>query len=231
MKNGKVKERLWGLRALALAIAVGIWFGVSLSHRDAVAEKAIEATVNYVNKPRDVIVLDQVPNARVRVSGPDREIRQLAPYMVQVQVDLAGRGPGVASIPLGPSNVRLPEGLEVLSVEPNLLNLEIDREMTAVLPLKPTFTGEPAAGARVLFDQITIVPPQSRVTGPTQVVEGLDTLSLSPIRLDGHALSFEEVATVISPDPLVRIVENPQATVRIPMDLGTGGSPPEGGGL
>lgn len=217
--------RPWGLRLVALAIAVGLWIGVSLWQRDEVAERIVEATLSYVNKPRDVIILDQVGSARVRVSGPDREVRQLAPTMVQVQVDLAGRVPGVASIPLGPSNVRLPGGLEVLSVEPNFVQLELDREVTRSFRLRPEFTGEPAAGARVLGESVRITPPEAEVTGPAKVLNDLESLALSPISLDGHAVQFTETATVLTPHPLARIVRNPVVTVTIPMDLG-----PEGGG-
>lgn len=223
--------RPWGLRALALAIALGLWLLTSLSRRDDVAEKIVEATVSYINKPRDVIILEQVTSASVRISGPEREVRSVAPFMVQVQVDLDGRGPGMVSVPLGAANVRLPEGLEVLSVEPNLLNVRLDREITRTLPLEPRWIGEPAAGARVLFDQVQILPPQAIASGPAQLLDSLTALSLSPINLDGHALSFEETASVVSPDPLVRILRNTQATVRIPMDLGPGrASETEGNG-
>ena len=220
--------RLWLLRALALAIALGLWFSVSVEDRDAIREKTVEASVTF-DKPEDLMILDAIEPVRVRVRGPDRDVDRLAPYMVQVEVELAAQGSSVLEIPLSPSNVDLPSGynLEVRSVEPNVLRLEVDREITRTLPLQPSFTGEPAAGARVLHDLVEIQPRQATISGPAEVLKELVSLDLTPINLDGHALPFEETASVIPPGPNVQVVENARVTVRVPMQVET--APATGG--
>lgn len=221
------KSRRWGLRLLALAIAIGMWYGVSLSERDAIAEKVVEATVSYL-KPEGLVLVDQPTSVRVRVSGPQSDIRTLAPYLVQVQVDLRDKGAGITSVGLSADDVTLPQAdLEVLSIEPNLLTLELDQAMTKTLPLEPSFTGEPAAGARLLLDQLTLDPPRATVTGPAQILEGIESLDLSPISLDGHAIDFTQTATVLTPDPLVQVVGNPRVEVSVELELG--GEAPDGG--
>jgi YbbR domain-containing protein len=122
-------------------------------------------------------------------------------------------------VPLSLADVDLPSDrdLTVRSVEPNKLLLEVDKEVQKGLPLRFSFTGEPAAGARVITDRVTIEPPQVTVAGPSQVVRNLESLDLTPINLDGHALSFEETASVIPPAPAVQVLSNPRVTVRVPM--------------
>ena len=219
-ERGNGRNRLWGLRALALALAVGLWFGISLS--DRTAEKVVEATVSYI-KAEGLVLMNQRNTVKVTVSGPESEVRTLIPYLVQVQVDLRDKAPGLVSVGLTAEDVTLPHrDLTVTSIDPNLLTLDLDRSVTKTLPLEASFTGEPAAGARVLRGQVKVEPPEATVVGPARILEKVDKLDLTPINLDGHAANeFKEKATVLAPDPLVQIVGSSRVEVTIPMDLGT----------
>lgn len=222
--------RRWALRLLAFALALGIWFAVSVEDRDAMREKTVEASVTF-DKPEELILLDSVQTVRVRVRGPDRDVDRLAPYMVQVVVEIPAQGPSVLDLSLSAENVELPSGFDLVvqSVDPNVIRLDIDQKMTRSLPLQPSFTGEPAAGARLLRDQVEIQPQTAEVTGPASVLEDLEALDLSPINLDGHALPFEETASVLPPGPNVQVLRNSRVTVRVPLEVETPGTLAEGG--
>lgn len=205
---------------VALALAIGLWFGISLSNRDVTAEQVVETTISYV-RPEGLIVMKQPNTVRVTVSGPESEIRTLIPYLVYVQVSLEGEQPGVVRKALSADNVTLPDPeLTVTSIDPNVIELELDRSMTKTLPLEVFFAGEPAAGARVLVDEVVIDPPEVTVTGPARILEGIEKLDLSPISLEGHAIDFTQTVSVLTPDPLVRVERNSRVQVQVPMDLG-----------
>jgi YbbR domain-containing protein len=206
--------RTWGLRLLALGIAIGIWFNVSVEDRLVSSEKVVEAAVSY-NRPHGFMVINQVPTVNVRVSGNKKAIRQLIPYMVNVQVELSQRQVGLASVPLTPENVLMPDGLEVVSIEPNTVQVDLEREVTQRLPVFPKLVGEPAAGSTV--GEPEVFPNQVLVTGPEPMLARVDSLSTRPISLDGHALTFEEPVEVLSPDPLIHIEQPTKVTVRVPM--------------
>jgi len=206
--------RTWGLRLLALGIAVGLWFSISFQDREALSERLVEASVSY-NRPRDFVVLDQVQNVNVRVRGSSRLIRQLSPYQVSVQVELTQTQPGTVTVNLGPENVLMPEGLEVVSIEPNLIRVELEREVSQRLPVAPQLIGEPAAGA--IADEPEVFPNLVLVSGPESLLAKVHTLSTRPISLDGHAITFEETAVVVAPDPLIQIVQPSKVSVRVPM--------------
>jgi len=206
--------RTWGLRLLALGIAVSLWFSVSLEDRQALSERLVEASVTY-DRPRGFIVLDQVPSVRVRLRGGSKQIRQLNPFQVSVQVELPRTSSGKFSINLGSENVLLPEGLELVSIEPNPIQVELEREETKRLPVAPKIIGEPAAGAAV--EEPEVFPSQVLVSGPESLLRRLESLETVPISLDGHALSFEVEVPVAPPDPLVQIVQPSRVTVRIPL--------------
>jgi YbbR domain-containing protein len=201
----------WQLRILALFAALVVWFFVSLQDRERQSEKQIEANITY-NVPRGVILLDPVQKVSIRLRGNANEIRALNPFAVDVLVDVRRTDRGIAEVQLGEDDVLMPRGLALISIEPNTLRLAIDREGTRTVRVAARVTGEPAAGAVVT--SIQPFPEAVVVSGPESHIEVLEELQTSPIRLDGHALDFEEAAAVLSPDPLVRIQPG-VVTVRI----------------
>jgi YbbR domain-containing protein len=206
--------RDWGLRLLALGIALGIWFNASVEDRLVSTEKVVEASVSYIS-PRGFVVVNPVQNVNVRLAGSKKAIRQLNPSMVDVQVDLSRRPAGMNDVTLSSENVMAPDGLDVTSIEPNTIRLDLEREVTQRLPVFPKLTGEPAAGSVV--QEPEVFPSQVLVTGPESILARVESLSTAPISLDGHALPFEESVAVAAPDPLIQIVQPARVTVRIPL--------------
>lgn len=206
--------RTWSLRLLALGIALGLWFSVSFEDREALSERLVEASVSY-NRPLGFVILDPVQSVNVRVRGSSKQIRQLNPFQVDVQVELAQTEPGTVSANLGPENVLIPEGLEVVSIEPNVIRVELERETSLHLSVVPHLIGEPAAGA--IVEEPEVFPNQVLVTGPESLLAKVQSLSTRAINLDGHALTFEETVAVVPPDPLIQVVQPSKVSVRVLM--------------
>jgi YbbR domain-containing protein len=204
----------WGLRLLAFVVAVVVWWIASVEKRERSSEKVIDASVSY-NAPAGMILLDPRQNVRVRLRGPERQIRALTPFAVDVVVDIATDSPGTHAIQLTAENVIVPQEIEVVLIEPNVLELRLDREATALVPVIVPLVGEPAGGA--VPDDPRITPNRVRVRGPESLISGLTSISTSPISLDGHALDFSQSVSVVSSDPLVRVVEPMFVKVQIPM--------------
>jgi YbbR domain-containing protein len=207
-------SRDWGIRLLALGIAIGVWFNASVEDRLVSSEKLVEANVSY-NRPRGFVVLDPVRNVNVRLIGSKKAIRQLNPYMVDVQVDLSQRQDGPVTISLGQDNVLAPDGLDVVSIEPNTIQVELEREVTQRLPVVPDIIGKPPAG--VVFDEPEVFPNQVLVTGPESQFLKVQSLSTAPIDVTGHLSTFEETVAVVPPNPLIQIVQPSRVSVRIPV--------------
>jgi len=204
----------WGLRLLAVALAVTAWFVFTVEKRERLSEKVIEATVRYDNFP-GLIIVERLESVRVGVRGTVSEMRALNPFAVDVFVELSNPDKGVFEVPLTSDNVFLPGDLEVVSIDPNILNLELVREALALKPVKVDWDDEPAAGA--IVQHAEVVPPNVLVRGPEDVVRLISTLSTTPVSLTGHALDFQEQAAVLPPDPLVTIVQPTVVNVRVRM--------------
>ncbi len=218
-----VGGRQWSLRLLALALATLLWFFGTLETREQESEKVVESSVTY-STPRGLILLDPVQRVKVRLRGRTSKVRSLNPLAVDVLVTLTDSRRGQIEVTLGPDNVVVPEDVEVMSIEPNQLELRLDREVTQTLPVKFKLMGEPAAGARVLH--VEVVPDRVQVSGPESRLRTLRWLTTSNVNLNGHALDFEESVAVISPDPLVKIVQPTVVAVRVSLAAPSPEAPP-----
>lgn len=216
MREANNAWNLWGLRLLALALAITAWFVFTIEKREPLSEKVIEATVRYDNFP-GLIVVERVEAVRLGIRGTVSKMRSLNPFAVDVFVELPNPAKGVFEVPLTADSVFIPEDLEVISIEPNIIRLKLDREATDFLPVQPRLEGEPAAGA--LVRRAEVVPTSVLVRGPEDVVRAIGSLSTTPVDLTGHALDFQEQAAVLPPDPLVSAVEPAVVNVRIYMQI------------
>jgi YbbR domain-containing protein len=204
---------LWGLRLLALGLALLAWFVVSGEKREPASQKVVETSVRY-DVPEGYLLLDRVERATVGVRGPVSRLRNLTPLQVDVFVEVPPEE-GTIQVPLGPDHVALPSGLELVSVEPNVIELTLDREQTEVVEVVPALAGEPAAGAVVR--EARVVPNQALVRGPASRVRDLVSVTTTPVSLTAHALDFEEEAVVLPPDRMITVVE--PRIVRVAVEL------------
>lgn len=210
-----------GLKILSIALAIGLWLGVSVEKPGDRSQRVVEASVTY-NTPPELILLDPVSKVEVRLQGSEETVRTLNPQMVGVLLDLREASEGDLEVRVGPENVFAPEGTEVVSITPSQLRLAFDRVETWFLPVREDLQGEPAAGARLL--SYTSSPDQVAATGPESILKTFTFVTTEPIRLDTHALSFEETVSIRAPNPLISIQPS-RVKVRIELELQEPDSP------
>ena len=217
------KRTLWALRLFALTLAVLAWFFTNLERGQS--ERSVEAAVQYDNpNPERFIVLEPVDTVTVRLRGSSNRISALNPLTISVVVELPEQT-GLAEVPLTAQNILGATDLEVLSIEPNVLVLELDEVAIETKRVIARLDGEPAAGA--IAGTAAVTPERVLVRGPASRVRELETLTTRPVSLDGHAIGFEELVLVVSPDPLVNVVEPPAVTVRVPLEIPNAPQPDE----
>lgn len=219
----KKEGSLWPLQLLALTAAVVAWFFASYlpdleKRTEPRIERELEAQITY-EVEEGFMILNPEQRVQVRVRGPEEQVRELEAGDIDVEVPFPDpvdtTAPNV--VPLGPSNVTLPEGLEVTRLSLERLTLLIDERATREVPVIPELTGEPAAGARVQRDQILVVPATVNIEGPRQKVELIDRARTEPIDLTRHGLTFTQTARVTVDDPDTRVVGVTVVTVEVPL--------------
>jgi hypothetical protein len=205
-----------GLKLLALAIALGVWFALSGQRRERISERSYRIPLSLVNIPPRTIVASPLPGAvDVRVRGPFTALRQLEPEKLEAVIDLLSSSPGERTYRLAPEDINVPPEIEVIALSPAEVRVVLDQVAERLLPIVPALSGEVAPGSQVV--DVTVYPRIARVIGPATALGKMSGIGTEPVSLANRAATFSATTTVLPDAPGVRVREGQivNVTVRI----------------
>jgi YbbR domain-containing protein len=200
-------------KVVSLLLAIGLWWAVA---HDPVAEVEVTVPIEFQKIPTNLEISSvNIPEAQVRVRGPERIIHEMRAQEVHVEVDLADVKPGERTFDLTAQQVHLPNELEVTQVVPSQVRLSFDVGFTREVPVQPRVIGSFAPGyhiARVIAQPATVT-----INGPRQRVEAVEAATTDPVDISGSMERATRLTNVFVPDPLVQIVH--PAPVRVTVEV------------
>jgi hypothetical protein len=138
---------------------------------------------------------------QARLQGTGKQLIFMKVKEPRMKLSLAGASRGRFERALAASDLPLPADGSIAVedlVGPRVVSLQIDRRAYRDLPVAVRVTGQPAPG--YLWSGLSMPEPrQVRVTGPEQVLLGLDSLRLAPLRIDGKR---DTLSAVLEPADL-----------------------------
>ncbi len=192
----------FSLKFLSLMLATGLWFLIARDEQPA--EVAIRAPIVFQHVPDQLeISTESIPEAQIRVRGPERMIRQLKTNEVQAEIDLTGVKSGERTFDLTSQQVRHPRDVEIKQVVPSQLHLAFDTRSTRQVEIRPRVTGNFATGEQIV--KVDTDPPRITITGPRHHVEKIDAATTDPIDATGTLGSAVFTTNVYVSDPLVQV--------------------------
>ena len=192
----------FGLKVMSLLLATALWFIISRDEQPA--EVAVRAPIVFQHVPADLEVSSEsIPEALIRVRGPERVIRQLRVNEVQAEIDLAGAQPQDRTFDLTSQQVRHPREVSIVQIVPSQLHLAFDTRMTREVEVHPRVTGNFADGEQIV--RVDAEPARITITGPRHHVERIDAATTDPIDATGTRGSAVFATNVYVADPLVQI--------------------------
>jgi YbbR domain-containing protein len=198
-----VLHNFW-LKILSLLLATGLW--MAISPEQELAEVAVRVPIEFEHVPaRLEISTVTIPDAQIRVRGPERLIRNLRSTDLHAELEMADAVPGERTFDLTAQQIRHDRELHVVQVVPGQVHLSFDTRLTREVEIRPRVTGTFADGdqiARVVVDPQTI-----KITGPQHHVETVDAATTDPIDATGTRTRATFVTMVFVPDPLVQVVQ------------------------
>jgi YbbR domain-containing protein len=215
----------FGLKALALIIAVGLWVA---GHRDT--ERAIEVPLEFRNIPSDLMVLDnRIDYVVLRVMGPRTSVSTLDADNVKLSLDLDGAKSGLLSYPLTATDFNVPRGITVSRITPPVIHLRLEPVAKRTLPVAVRLSGKPHSGYRIAHT--TVRPENVTVQGPAEEVRRLAAVETVPVDVEeGRSvikrrvrLSNDGKPLAISPDQVeivITIEEEQESRVFDKIDVG-----------
>ena len=210
----------FGLKIFSLAVAVSLWVVLA---RDPIAEVAIDAPIEFQHMPNNLeINSEHVPNAQVRVRGPERLLRSLRSDRVHVQVDLSNAKPGERTFNLSAQQIREPRDIVVVQVVPSQFQLSFDERAQREIQVHPRVTGQFASGLHMA--RLVANPDHITITGPHARVEEIDFATTDPIDATGVTGTQTFTTNVYVPDPLIQVVNPTPVHVTVMMERTSGAS-------
>ena len=204
----------FGYKVISLALAIGLWWAVS---HDPVAEVEVTVPIEFHRIPTNLeISAVNIPEAQVRVRGPERVIHEMRPQEVHVEVDLAGVKPGERTFDLTSQHVVLPRDVEVVQVVPSQVRLSFDIGASKQVPVRPRVIGTFAPGFRIA--KVSAEPAEVTIGGPKQRVEAVEAATTDPVDVSGNMDRGMFVTNAFVPDPLVQIVRPMPVRVTVVME-------------
>jgi YbbR domain-containing protein len=196
-----VLHNFW-LKVLSLLLAAGLWWRISPDAQPAVVVLHSPIVFQHV-PPHLEISTDSVPEAQIRVRGPERLIRQLQPNEVQAEIDLSEAKAGERTFDLTSQQVRHPSDVRIVQVVPSQVHLAFDTRLTREVEIRPRVTvAEDEQIAKMEVD-----PPMITITGPRRHVENIDAAITDTLDATGTKGTAVFSTNVYVPDQLVQVVQ------------------------
>ncbi len=187
---------------VALVAAILLWYGLAGQQNENISVRGVKAALTLVNMPRDLVLISSVPDTiSLQLRGPLSKSLDAAAGL-EVYLDLADARPGSSSFTIDTAGIPLPEDVEVVSIEPSAITLELERLTTGNVALLPIVEGVPAPGFTI--GEIRVSPIQVSVQGPENRVLELEFVETTPISVEGATGPIEATVLPRLPDPLLR---------------------------
>ena len=201
----------FGLKIVALLSAVALWLAVA---REPMAEIGFTVPIEFQHVPDYMeINSETIPQAQIRVRGPQRVIRQVAASDVHPVIDLVGARVGERTYDLNAAEISVPRNVEVVQIIPSQFRMSLDRRESKQVGVQPRVIGTMAPGYRLA--EVRSDPPDITIIGPESRVRTIDAATTDPVDATGVVGKLSVTMNAYVNDPLVRVVRPVQVRVTV----------------
>jgi len=196
-----VLHNFW-LKVLSLVLATGLWRAISPDQE--LAEVAVRVPIEFQHVPSDLEISSMtIPDAQIRVRGPEQIIRHLQANDIHAEIDLADVKSGERTYDLTSQQVRHPREVTIVQVVPSQLQLTFDTRATREVEIHPRVTGDFAdTEYKAVAD-----PSHITITGPRNHVDKIDAATTDLINANGIRGRAVFTTNAYIADPLVQVVQ------------------------
>jgi len=208
--RGVVGKNL-GLKALALGLAIALWWFVA---GESKVQVGFVVPLEIRSVPAGMTITNKIDRqVEVRLSGPPYLLGTLQQADISAAIDLSNARPGRQVVHMNDSSIKVPPGIKVQRVYPNAIEVSLERLERRRVPLYVKLLGNTESRRRIT--KIEIVPPSMEVEALPDEFSRLESLPV-PVSIPEKASeNLTENARVELHEGHARIVGNPVVRVTI----------------
>ena len=166
---------------VSMALAFCLWLSLA-----GLETSLVDFTVGLRlhSLPDNLALKGEMPKSlTLRVRANAAQMRFLSDRALSLPLDLSQAKEGYNSFPVRPDLLNLPRGVEVVEVNPGVIEFEVLELSQKEVPVKPRVTGRPAPG--FLLENLVLEPAAVTIQGPPDILAQVEHLETAPLAVDG----------------------------------------------
>jgi hypothetical protein len=202
-----------GKKILAITLAIILWI---IANFEQDIEKNIEIDIQYNDLSPDLIIKSIPPeslNLRIRGSRTKVSILKTENYSYPISLNKVAKGVSIFNIRT--EQIRIP-GIQIISLSPSEIELEIDDLITKRVNIKPNI-GLPDIGFNVVGTP-KVKPSSVKISGPKTILSELQFINTDEVKIEGEKTNFTIEVPLKANSPLLKIL-NDDEVVKITIDI------------
>lgn len=196
----------WHLKLLAVMIAFLLWFYI-------VSQKSVQFTViapvKYQNIPESLSIVhsqDEVKFVKLILHGPKNVSPGQNIINTDVTINLVNAAAGSNTIKIFSNSIIIPDDFKLVSINPDEVNVQLDRKMTKRVKILPEITGE--LPPKFEFEKISVDPEFVNLIGPEKILRKINNIKTEPVSIDELLKNPRIELKLQKPDNSLRIIES-----------------------
>jgi len=204
-----------------LSLVIGMT-GMLLASDATHNESHIKVPVTTQNLPRGTLLTGSpIQGIELHLRGPAEILNTLPELKLHYVLDLTALGTGSHSVPIRIDQLNLPQGLSVVNIEPQSIQVQLETEIRKEVRVTVFFKGSPATGYFVA--QTSATPEKVLIRGPKRALDEITSVGTYPVDVSGIAESFKKEITLDLPNDFDALTPRSpiQVTVTISEEIQT----------
>ena len=188
-----------------------VWFGFTRGLDTLVT---LDVPIEYMKRPPEMEILEaSVHTVRFQLSVSGTILKSISPDQVQVRLDLSKAIVGQNFFTITNENIKLPPGVLLKEMEPNVVDVTLDIKVKKELPVQVDWIGK--LPVYLMLTKVKIKPKEIVVMGGRSILENISTLYTEKIRLDTIDKSGEITANLALRPASLKIAQGSKKQVKI----------------
>ena len=196
-----------GLRLVSILAAIIVWYAIQAATSNASIITDIPLTIQ---PPPDWSVVDvSAKTIDVAFLGTRDDLRYLNRELIKATVDARSHANNQSFvITLGSANINAPGNARIDFIRPANISIRLDREISKQVPVKVETQNLLPDGYEI--EKVVVTPVKVEISGPEQRLADIESISTSPVDLDGRIRSINKRRLLLVPgENITGIVLNP----------------------
>ena len=179
--------------------------------------QTVEARLDIVDPPAEHVVLSELPDVSITLRGSRRSFARLdRDRLGRLPVDIDR--PDQTRWEIRESDLPIPANIEVESIDPPWVALDIDQLVTQVVPIRENLRGSAARGFEIV--SVDVEPSEIALTAPSSYFPEIDVAFTETINLANSSATIVQDVSLAFQRPFINYPDTPiEVRVRIEAEV------------